>query len=231
MFRPLLAAGLLAGLAACGFGGSSDGGGPETPVAPPRVSEIGDGCGGGALPRQFNQIMPRAGQHSAETLDLAVMLLTNQARCANGLEPLVGSPALRQAAYLHSGDMAREDFFSHDSPVQGRETLGRRMAQVGMDNRFGAENIIDARYMAYQSGRKFQIVDQASCRFAYEDGTPIPAQTYASLAAELVQRWMDSPGHRANILNKGMREHGFAAVPSKSTSLCGGILATQVFAR
>ena len=93
------------------------------------------------------------------------------------------------------------------------------------------ENIIEARYMAYQSGRQYQIIDAVRCEFAYADGTTIAPQTYASLAREVVRRWMASPGHRENILNARMREHGFALAPNRDTSLCGGIFATQVLAR
>ena len=127
--------------------------------------------------------------------------------------------------------MARVGFFSHDSPVPGRETLAARVTQVGFRYQTVAENIIEARYMAYENGRQFHVLDPVRCDFAYVNGEKILPQTYASVARQMVRRWMKSPGHRANILNAGVREHGFALAPNKDRSLCGGIYATQVLAR
>lgn len=199
--------------------------------APVQLENASSGCPSAALSRNFDRTLPRNGSHDARLLGEAVLIETNRARCAEGLRPLLGNAPLQQAAGLHSKDMARLGFFSHASPVPGRETLAARVTQVGF--RFGgvAENIIEARYMAYESGRKYQIIDAVRCAFAYADGRIIPPQTYASLAREVVGRWMDSPGHRKNILTSGMREHGFALAPNKDSSLCGGIYATQVLAR
>lgn len=221
--RPLMAVGLVLAVASCG---GDDG--PSASAAAP-MPGVTAACGGGILPAEFSDTLPRAGNHSTERLDLAVMLLTNQARCANGVPPLIGNPALRQAAYLHSQDMARLEFFAHDSPVPGRETLGRRLDQVGMAGRGGSENIINGRYMAYKSGRRYSVLDASRCQFVYENGDPIAPHSYASMAVDIVDRWMNSPVHRRNILKASMKQHGFALAPSKTTSLCGGVLATQVF--
>jgi uncharacterized protein YkwD len=188
-------------------------------------------CPVGPLPRQFRRTLPRNGAHDRDLIGTAVLAETNRERCARGLSPLIGNAPLQQAAGLHSQDMARLNFFDHASPVPGRETLSMRVTQVGFRFQSVGENIIEARYMAYQSGRQYQIIDAVRCEFAYADGTMIAPQTYASLAREVVRRWMASPGHRENILDAGMREHGFALAPNRDTSLCGGIFATQVLAR
>ncbi|MEL7153327.1 MAG: CAP domain-containing protein [Pseudomonadota bacterium] len=161
----------------------------------------------------------------------AVLVETNRARCSEGRRPLIANAPLQQAAGLHSQDMARLGFFDHASPVPGRETLASRVTQVGFRFQTVAENIIEARFMAYESGRQYQVIDPVRCAFAYADGQVIPPQTYASLAQEVVRRWLASPGHRANLLNPAIREHGFALAPNRDTSLCGGIFATQVLAR
>lgn len=122
-------------------------------------------------------------------------------------------------------------FFNHESPVRGRETLSARVDQVGFRFSRVAENIIEARYMAYRNGAKYQVIDPVRCEFAYADGETIRPHTYASLARDVIRRWMESPGHRANILTPDLRAHGFALAPNKDTSLCGGIYATQVMAR
>ena len=189
------------------------------------------GCPSGGLPGVFDRRLPRNGRHDADLLGQAVLNETNRARCGNGLEPLRGDGALQQAAALHSRDMARLDFFSHDSPVPGRETVGDRAKQVGFRYQSVAENIIEARYMAYESRRKYEVINPERCAFAYADGTPIARHTYASLAREVVSRWMESPGHRRNILNRTHRAHGFAIAPNGVQSLCGGLFGAQVMGR
>ena len=214
-------------LVGCGGNDAVTGENPD----PVQIRSVSHSCPNGALSRRFNQTLPRNGAHDADLLGEAVVIETNRARCSEGLKPLLSNAPLQQAAGLHSQEMARLDFFSHSSPVPGRETLAARVTQVGFRFQSVGENIIEARYMAYQSGRQYQIIDAVRCEFAYADGTAIAPQTYASLAREVVRRWMASPGHRENILDAGMREHGFALAPNRDTSLCGGIFATQVLAR
>jgi uncharacterized protein YkwD len=133
------------------------------------------------------------------------------------------------AARNHANDMARVGFFDHVSPVRARRTLGDRLDEIRAPYRRAAENIIEARYMDYRSGARFQVIDAARCRFAYADGRPLERHTYQTLAREVVTRWMDSTGHQRNLLDPDMRRHGFAIAPNRSTSLCGGIYGAQVF--
>lgn len=188
-------------------------------------------CPDGPLAAIFDRTLPRNGGHDADLIGAAVLSETNRARCREGLAPLDGNAALQQAAGLHSQDMARENFFSHDSPVRGRETLAARVTQVGYRFQRVAENIIESRYMAYRNGAPFQIIDAVRCEFAYADGERIKPHSYATLAREVVTRWMASTGHRENILTPELRAHGFALAPNSDPSLCGGIFATQVMAR
>ncbi|MEM7213510.1 MAG: CAP domain-containing protein [Pseudomonadota bacterium] len=188
-------------------------------------------CPSGPLSARFETTLPRNGGHDADVLGEAVLIETNRSRCSQGVAPLAGNAALQQAAGLHSQDMARERFFSHDSPVRGRETLAARVTQVGFRFQRVAENIIESRYMAYRYGAPYQVIDAVRCEFSYADGEKIRPHTYATLAREVVTRWMESPGHRGNILTPDLRAHGFALAPNADSSLCGGIYATQVMAR
>ena len=233
MIRPFKSSAVLTGAALLllGCGGESDDASERVESAPVQLGANATACPSGALPRVFQQTLPRNGAHTRNLIAEAVLIETNRARCSNGLRPLITNAALQQAAGLHSQDMARLNFFNHDSPVPGRETMTARVTQVGFRFQTVAENIIEARYMAYESGRQYQIIDPVRCAFAYADGSTIPPHTYASFALEVVQRWMESPGHRANLLNPAVREHGFALAPNRDTSLCGGIYATQVLAR
>ena len=95
--------------------------------------------------------------------------MTNATRLQNGLAPLLWDPALCRMARIHSENMVRGGFFSHETP-DGLHLKDRAHA-VGIPHfRVLGENI------AYNQG--------------YDDA-----------GAFAVQRWLNSPGHRANILN------------------------------
>jgi uncharacterized protein YkwD len=72
----------------------------------------------------------------AEVIDL-----TNQARAAGGLQPLVASAALTRAAAIHSQDMARLGQMVHDIPGAPNGSLAERAAFVGYRYRSLGENI------------------------------------------------------------------------------------------
>lgn len=95
-----------------------------------------------------------------------VVRLTNNERRKFGLVPLKVDLKLSEVAQEKSRDMAKNDYFDHDSPVYGSPF--EMMALYGIDYLAAGENIA--------SGFR----------------TPEAA----------VKAWMDSPGHRQNILNK-----------------------------
>ena len=69
-------------------------------------------------------------------------------------------------------------------------------------------------------------------QFSYRsDGEPIPPHTYRTFAAQLLDQWMKSPGHRANILADQPTLLGAACVPSKSKLGMDQFHCVQVFAR
>ena len=151
---------------------------------------------------------------------------TNRARCQAGLAPLAADPGLLRATGIHARDMAERGFFSHDSPVTGRETPRARVDLSGVRYRRIAEKITEAFYMLCDGGASFYVEDETHCAFRYEDGGPIQRQTYATLARSVLRRWLDSPGHRRNILTPEFTRHGFALAANGETALC----AVQVFA-
>jgi uncharacterized protein YkwD len=102
----------------------------------------------------------------------------------------------------HSQDMGRRDYFDHDSP-DGRSVTERYEAvdyrcRVPTEGGFltGAENIFMAnqysQYMVRADGSK-EGVDPLSVKV---------------LAIQVVDGWMNSPGHRANILLPAWRNEG-----------------------
>lgn len=105
--------------------------------------------------------------------------LINRKRAAHGLRPLRANGALSRAARRHSEDMVGRAYFSHDTP-QG----------VGIVQRIAASG--------YTSGGR-------ACAL----GENIAAATGPfSTPASIVHMWMNSPGHRANILSASYRDAG-----------------------
>jgi uncharacterized protein YkwD len=111
----------------------------------------------------------------ASALEDVVLAKMNELRAANKLSPLSASPKLQSAAKKHSEEMAKLGYFSHQSPTPGMKTFMDRVKATGADGfSTGGENII------------------------YRED---PAEM-ASLADALLDQWLKSPPHKANILSK-----------------------------
>lgn len=152
-------------------------------------------------------------------LHAAIFYETNRQRAANGLPAFGHSPALEKSAAGHSADMVGRNFFSHESPVRGKETLARRLALVGIKNAFSAENIALCFGIEYEAGKGVFSPDQNGGYFSYEyRGTPIENHTYIGLAKAALKGWMESPGHRKNILNGSYTYLGAGAAHYRNRS-------------
>ena len=105
---------------------------------------------------------------------------SNAARSQQGLAPLAREPRLVAAADGQAAMLALRVHTGHGSPLLGRGDPTARVEQAGLGPGAVAENAatLDARKP-----------DQGG------------AYTYAELAGVIVQAWLDSPGHRANLLN------------------------------
>jgi uncharacterized protein YkwD len=109
----------------------------------------------------------------------ATLCLLNRERSRHGLKPLRIDPRLGRAAVAHSHDMVRRRYFEHASP-NGRTPFERMLA---------------TRYVP--EGASWTLGENIGW------GTLSLAQP-----AALVKAWMNSPGHRENILNGRFREIG-----------------------
>ena len=119
---------------------------------------------------------------TAENLDevrAAVVCLHNQVRGGRGLPSLKGNARLRRAAEGHSADMVRNGFFEHTTPS------GTTMV----------DRILRARYVRRDEG---WVLGENLAWGTGRLGTPRGA----------IEAWMDSPGHRANVLKRSFREMG-----------------------
>ncbi|HUS53231.1 MAG TPA: CAP domain-containing protein [Thermohalobaculum sp.] len=162
--------------------------------------------------------------------DEAVRHAVNAERCSRGLVPLQEESALARAASLHGGDMVVHDFFDHTSPVSGRTTLGERYAHTGVQYSRAAENLATISLYDF-GGKHFNRRNLAACDFTFtEGGRSIARQTYSGAARALIDGWMDSPGHRRNILHPGMRRHGAGVAFKPDPEICGMLVVVQDFA-
>lgn len=157
----------------------------------------------------------------------AVTRLVNQERCNRGLALMNTSGVLTQAALGHSVDMVAKNFFSHTSPTRGRKTMRARLKKGGVSYRRAAENIAQFSVYAF-GGQRFVIRDAAQCKFE-SSGKPVPKHSYASLAQVTMNGWMNSTGHRRNILDPKLSEVGTAVAVKRDAPHCGQTLITQNF--
>lgn len=107
----------------------------------------------------------------------AVSVLVNEARAAEGLDPLTLDDALCQAAEIRAKELGT--YFSHDR-LDGSSCF-TVFEEVGIDSYHAAGENIAIRYTD---------------------------------ANDVMQGWMDSPGHRANILSDSYSRIGIARVES-----------------
>jgi uncharacterized protein YkwD len=134
-------------------------------------------------------------------LHAALFFITNEERAKKRLPFLEYAPELESAARMHSRDMYESNFFSHYNPsVKKKKTPSDRAVLAGILNPYIAENIATSHGLKYKSGEKVFV--RGSGKFSYTmEGELIPHHTYLSLAETIVDSWMNSKGHRKNILS------------------------------
>jgi uncharacterized protein YkwD len=154
-----------------------------------------------------------------ELLGAAIFYATNIERAKHNRPLFKPSMVLYKAAFIHSKDMAERNFFSHTSPIAGRSTPSDRVKLYGQWIRTVGENI------AYTFGIQYRAGTSVSS-FAN-----IPPHSYWSFALSVVDSWMNSPGHRRNILNAAFGRLGAAGyLEYKMPHRIPYFKATQVFA-
>lgn len=162
-------------------------------------------------------------------LDRAIVSHVNIERCRRGLSALKTSAGLRKQAAGHSAWMARKQKLTHKATGSTRRSLKDRLKASGLKFRTGAENI-GMVHLYGIDGRHFLIKSAQNCQFATRDGRAIPRHTYDSLARLVVKKWMESPGHRKNILKRGLRYSGIGGGVQTKSDYCGSVFLTHIFA-
>jgi uncharacterized protein YkwD len=113
----------------------------------------------------------------------AILCLHNEIRAQHGLKALRQNKRLRKAAVRHSRDMVVHDYFEHTTP-KGATMLDR---------------ILKSRYVREDQG---WVLGENLAWGTGVYGTPRGA----------VEAWMESPGHRENILRGAYRDVGIGVV-------------------
>jgi uncharacterized protein YkwD len=135
-------------------------------------------------------------------LDAAIFHRTNQERLAHHLPPFKFSDKLHDVAEGHSREMATLHYFDHVSPTPENATMDERFKNNGLQPRLEGENI--AVLPAREMGSGEYIVTGNPPNEIYTDKQThkvINYYAYAELADAFVTQWMNSPPHRAAILN------------------------------
>tara|TARA_B110000438_G_scaffold283927_1_gene312465 strand:+ start:318 stop:905 length:588 start_codon:yes stop_codon:yes gene_type:complete len=115
-----------------------------------------------------------------------IHILINEQRAIHDLKSLSWNSKAAQAALNHSTDMASRNYFEHDSP-EGYD-FSWRYAQVGFSCAVTKGNMI------YGGGENIMFLE------GYYGVDKI--------ATETVDGWMNSPGHRSNILTTHFLSEG-----------------------
>jgi uncharacterized protein YkwD len=116
---------------------------------------------------------------NVERVEQTVLCLLNRERARRGVPRLRRSRTLSRSAARYSRAMAARNFFSHFAP--GGSTMLSRIRRAGYLR--GARGAMVGENLAWGSG---------------DYATPL----------SIVDGWMHSPGHKANILKRGYREIG-----------------------
>ena len=161
--------------------------------------------------------------------DEAVLIYSNAVRRQHGRAPLQGDPRLSRAASDHARNMAKLRTHSHELPVRGQANLKQRMHRQSLAYRLAAENIaMDKVYRLL--GRPISMSSRG-CSFVYGDTKQaVPIHTYASLAEQVVARWMASPKHRESLLSARFARLGAGVGVDPRGTACGDLYLVQTFA-
>lgn len=187
-----------------------------------------EACSRSVSAKAAQTVVP-TGKIDQPLLEAAVRAEVNFHRCRAGLRAVgdAGS-GLANQAHKHSKWMARTHQLSHKSTVAGSATLKQRLKNSGVRFKAGSENIgMVHRYQI--DNQRFKIVNSGACQFTTNDGKPLPAHSYASLARHMVDLWMNSPGHRKNILDRKVNKMALAVAFDPKANYCGRFWATQNF--
>lgn len=143
-----------------------------------------------------NSVVDPKSQIDISELEQEVNRLINLERTNQGLRPLIWDDKIGLIAREHSQDMANRNFFAHENP-EGEDPTAR-------SNRHGYSCMKD-----YGSYYTYGLAENIAETPVYSNVEGCGSTTSLdSLAECIVDGWMQSPGHRENILTKTYTKTG-----------------------
>jgi len=159
-------------------------------------------------------------RNNSSILEKKIHDLINEQRRKNGLPPLNWDEELARIARYHSEDMAKRNYFAHESP-EG-EDLETRYKKFGYSCRIPVGNLI-------YSGAENILLTYVYESYYYDvltgEITEYVFNTIDGIAYDTVNGWMSSEGHRRNILTPFFRKEGIGVY----INLDGKIYITENF--
>ena len=147
----------------------------------PMTPESTSAVGGRPLPRCADDTLTVTTENRSRA-EASTVCIINKIRRRRGTRALKNNAQLYDAAQKHANDMVQRKYFSHTSQGGGTGSTAR------------------IKSTGYMSGAdRWQVGEN----IAWGTGS------YSTPAA-IVQSWMNSPGHRQNILRRTYREAGLA---------------------
>jgi len=154
---------------------------------------------------------------------------TNRVRVAAKLRAFKSEPKLDVAADTQAqmGAVFRPP--SHTNPFPLIATPMDRAKFAGLEPDFVAENIALIAIYDAPTGTAIYVTSKDATVRDLRNDQPVRRHTYASFARAIVEAWMASPGHRANILDPKLRYLGCAVRPTKSLEDVDMLFGVQAF--
>ena len=133
--------------------------------------------------------------------------LINRERRKQGLSPLAWNDTLSGIARKHSQDMAMRKYFSHDTP-EGHD-FSYRYSQAGYSC------VVHGKGNIFYTGAENIFQNNLYDRIVFMDGeTHYDWNTAGEIAESTVDGWMNSQGHRKNILTPYWKSEGIGVAIS-----------------
>ena len=140
-------------------------------------------------------------------LNEAIFLATNEARKSESQPEVARNKKLGQAASRYAKRQANGNFLAHIDPTGGPKTPDDRVRVFKGKNPYVSENLATTAGYPIASGEPVY-VDSANRLSREPDGPKIARHSYRSFARDVVQQWLNSPGHRKNLLSPDALELG-----------------------
>lgn len=187
-------------------------------------------------PAEFAWQAGLAAPVAVETLDQALLAAaifheSNRVRIEAGLPGLQALQKLNAAAEIESRVGGAFSPPSHNNIFAAIGTPLERVKAAGLRPRYVAENIALVPIYVLGPGAALGVIRREG-RTEFVDpasGRELPPHTYATYAAAVVRSWMNSPGHRKNLLDPAVKFLGCSVLPKRGRYGEETVFSVEVF--